>query len=356
MIKSGFSLEVIVTTLMLVISSTPSARSEPKPSVWFAPDSETPDLVDLFDAPSLWESSRPQINVFKFGPKQVTTSSVPKVNTYSDLVKADAFRKLKDWKLSVAIEAPAIKEWDCSGSHPVSLTLEYIRNVRSAGGTVQFIAMDEPLVSGFRSCHLTFEETAARTAAYVKTLLNDPNLSSADRNMEFGDIEPYPSFSIDQLQQWIHALRLSGLKPDFFHLDVDVNDVELHPQIKLAADLHLLQAFLQSQNIPFGVIFWSGRNPESSDQAYYAHVIDYVRRVHLAIGTPDQLIFQSWILRASSSCSPTLPCSMERPRCTSSDPSYCGSHSIPINLPDNSREIFSHTRLINDSLAILADP
>lgn len=356
MTKSGFCLEVFVTTLVLVTGCTPSARAEPNPSVWFAPDAETPDLVDLFNAPSLWENSRAHINVFKFGPMQVSTSSLPKVNTYYDLVKADAFRKLKDWKLSIAIEAPAIKEWDCSGNYPVKATLEYIRNVRSAGGAVQFIAMDEPLVSGFRSCQLAFDEIAARTATYVKTILSDPSLSTADRNMKFGDIEPYPSFSIDQLQQWINALQRSALKPAFFHLDVDINDLEAHPKLDLAADLHLLKAFLQGQNIPFGVIFWSGRNPESSDQAYYDHVIDYVRRVHRAIDTSEQLVFQSWVLRASSSCSLTLPCSTERPRCTSSDPSYCGSHSIPINLPDNSREIFSHTRLINESLAILARP
>jgi hypothetical protein len=356
MAKPGSPLAVLTSALILAMSTAPPARTEPMQLVWFAPDGETPDFLDLFNAPSLWESSRARINVFKFSPMQVSTSSVPKVNTYSDLVKADAFRKLKDWKLSIAIEAPAIKEWDCSGNHPVRVTLEYIRNVRSAGGAVRFIAMDEPLVSGFRSCHLTFDEIAARTATYVKTTLNDPSLSTADRNMKFGDIEPYPFFSIDQLQQWINALQHSGFKPDFFHLDVDVNDVELHPQLDLAADLRLLKVFLQSKDIPFGVIFWSGRNPESSDQAYYDHVIDYVRRVHDAIGVSEQLIFQSWVLRASSSCSLTLPCSIERPRCTSSDPSYCGSHSIPINLPDNSREIFSHTRLINDSLAILASP
>jgi len=356
MIKSVLSLGIIVTTLVLVVGCTSSARTEPAQSVWFAPDAETPDLLDLFNAPSLWQRSRAYIDVLKFGPMQVSTSSIPKVNTYSDLVKADAFRKLKNWRISVAIEAPAIKEWDCSGNFPAKVTLEYIRNVRSAGGAVQFIAMDEPLVSGFRSCHLTFDEIAARTTTYVKAVLNDSSLSTADRNMKFGDIEPYPSFSIDQLQQWVNALQSSGLKPDFLHLDVDVNDVELHPQFDLATDLRLLKAFLQSKNIPFGVILWSGRNPESSDQSYYDHVIDFVRRVHLAIDTSEQLIFQSWVLRASTSCSLNLPCSIERPRCTSSDPPYCGSHSIPINLPDNSREIFSHTRLISDSLAILAEP
>jgi hypothetical protein len=354
--KIAFSIQVFATVIVFVSGCTTSARTESNPSVWFAPDSDTPDLVDLFNSPSLWETSRAHINVFKFSPLQVSTSSSPKLNNYFDLVKADAFRKLKAWKLSVAIEAPAIKEWDCSGNTPVRVTLEYVRNVRSAGGAVQFIAMDEPLVSGFRSCQLSFDEIATRTSTYVKAILSDPGLSTADRNMKFGDIEPYPFFSIDQLQQWINALQLSGLNLSFFHLDVDVNDVELHPRLDLATDLRLLKTYLQSKNIPFGVIFWSGRNPESSDQAYYDHVIDYVRRVHRAIDTAEELVFQSWVLRASRSCSLTLPCSIERPRCKASDPAYCGSHSVPINLPDNSREIFSHTRLINDSLVILASP
>lgn len=354
MLKIGFSLQVFVTSLALVSGCTNTGRTEPNTSVWFSPDAETPDLINLFNTPNQWEKSRAHINVFKFSPLQVSTSSLPKLNTYFDLVKADAFRKLKAWNLSVAIEAPAIKEWDCSGNAPVKVTLEYVRNVRSAGGAVDFIAMDEPLVSGSRSCHLSLDQIAATTAKYVRTTSTDPSLATADQNIKFGDIEPYPSFSIDQLQQWINSLQLNGLNLDFFHLDVDVNDVELRPQLDMAADLSLLKTFLQSKHIPFGVIFWSGRDPESSDQAYYDHVIDFVRRVHRAIDSSDELIFQSWVLRASRSCSPTLPCSAALPRCIASDPPYCGSHSVPINLPDNSSEVFSHTRLINDSLAIFA--
>lgn len=356
LIRLGMRLALIVLIFLVGTGTTLLARSDEVASVWFSPDSETPDLLDLFKNPEAWGKTRTRLNVFKFGPRQVSTSSSSNLNTLSNLVQADAFRKLKQWGIAVAIEAPAVKEWDCTSKRAAKIAFEYIQNVRMAGGEVSYVAMDEPLVSGLRSCQLTLEEAAARTANYVRDVLKDASISPVDRKVGFGDIEPYPSYSVDQLKQWISALQMNGFEPSFFHLDVDLNNVDLHPKIDLADDLRALKIFLQHEGIPFGIIFWSGRDPENSDEDYYNRVLDYVRKVHVAVGRPEQSIFQSWVLRVSRSCSAGLSCGIKNTRCSPLDPAYCGSRSVPVNLPESSMQVFSHTRLINESLRILGGP
>jgi hypothetical protein len=79
------------------------------------------------------------------------TSGVPEnppVNSFDDLVKVGAFQKLRSWGIDVAIEAPAIKPWDCTAIKAKEMTADYIKNVKKANGLVRFIAMDEPLASG----------------------------------------------------------------------------------------------------------------------------------------------------------------------------------------------------------------
>jgi hypothetical protein len=129
--------------------------------------------------------------------------------------------------------------------------------------------------------------------------------------------------------------------------------VDVHPEIKLTSDLRALKAFFAAEGIPFGVIFWSGYDPENSDRSYYEHVIKWVRQVRAAIGEPDQAILQSRVLRVSQSCSTGVLCGAKNTRCSAADPAYRGLRSVPVNLPEGDPRILSHTRLVNESLAIL---
>ena len=62
---------------------------------------------------------------------------------------------------------------------------------------------------------------------------------------------------------------------------------------------------------------------------YYNSTMQWVQTVRGAIGVPQHSIFQSWILNGD------------------------GVLDVPINLPENDPTIYSHTRLINDGLAVL---
>jgi hypothetical protein len=126
------------------------------------------------------------------------------------------------------------------------------------------------------------------------------------------------------------------------------------PKLNLNDDLQTLESFFRAARIPFGVVLWSGYDPESSDRSYYTHVMRWAARVHAAIGAPDQTIFQSWVRRSSVKCVAGVHCGpSNRWMCSPAD---CGKASVPINLPDGDPAIFSHTRLINDALAILKRP
>jgi hypothetical protein len=141
-------------------------------------------------------------------------------------------------------------------------------------------------------------------------------------------------------------------------LDVDVNDVDVRgARLDLASDLRDLRSFFQAEGIPFGIIFWSGHDPEPTDISFFNHVMDWVRRVRAAIGKPDQSIFQSWVRRSSITCNGQIRCdSANNLKCSSADPEYCGKRSVPINLPESDATVFSHTRLINEALSVLDMP
>jgi hypothetical protein len=138
-------------------------------------------------------------------------------------------------------------------------------------------------------------------------------------------------------------------------MDANVHFLDVHPDIDLAAGLRAYRDFFKGQNMPFGVIFWSGYDPAPTDEAYYNRVMAWVRRVHAAIGAPDQSVFQSWVSRSIPKCTDTdMECNVSKLSCPPGDKAGCGEKSVPINLPENDPRIYSHTRLISDASKTLA--
>jgi len=346
-----------ILSVLLFLTLTASAAWAREPAaVWFSPGPETPDYTDLFSKPQLWPKARQHVDVIKLGPNQAFARA-GQANDLAALQRVDAFRKMQQWNIDIAIEAPAVKEWDCSGQgntkdprvhgNAEAATASYIKNVFTAGAHVKFVAMDEPLRSGFGDCHETIDQVAAKTAAYVKTLRSDPNMAAWAPGLAVGDIEPYPSYRIDQLIQWTRTLERNGFKPAFFHLDVDVYDVNFRGnKLNFNGDMRALQSFFNAEGVPFGIVFWSGYDPEPTDASYYNHVVSWAHRVRAAIGVPEQSIFQSWVRRSSIKCTAEVRCGRANHwMCSPADPPYCGKSSMPINLPEHGPS--SHTRLIN---------
>jgi hypothetical protein len=339
----------LVLMVMVLTCLDGYARAAPVTSIWFGPDNDTADLVDLFQQPQLWTQARSKVSVLKLGPQQVSDGGARHRNSLSDMRKADAFQLLRSWGIKLAIEAPVIKKWDCTGTNTLGYTLKLIQNVKESGGQVDYISMDGALVDGLRDCGDTIETAAAKTASYIK------QLKSQQPNIDVGETEPYPANSVEQIRRWYAALAANGAKPAFFHMDANVHFLDVHPDIDAAAGLRAYRDFFKGQNIPFGVIFWSGYDPAPTDEAYYKRVMAWVRRVYAAIGAPDHSVFQSWVSRSTPKCTDTdVACNTSKLRCGPGDPGGCGEKSVPINLPEGDPRIYSHTRLIDDASRILA--
>jgi len=99
----------------------------------------------------------------------------------------------------------------------IANSLASIRAIQSAGGSVDYIAQDEPFVSGReRVCGgPALEPTADRVATYVA------GVKAAFPKVAIGLIEAYPFSSADQIEAQVSLLQARGATPAFLHMDVD---------------------------------------------------------------------------------------------------------------------------------------
>ncbi|MEX0865046.1 MAG: hypothetical protein WD269_09265 [Acidimicrobiia bacterium] len=320
----------VTSTTLAATTTTAPPLDLTEPLVWFAPNMASTDFVELFSEPEAWATARAEVNVFKFYSANLFPDPCEICGDISlgVLADADAFSLLGEWGKPIAIEVGAVYEGGCRGDatfeHDAGVVID---NVARSGGAVRIVAMDEPLLHGgvkpmTGSCDYTPAEAAAETAAFVAAL------HTAHPTIIVGDIEPYPHYSVAELQEWITALQHNGVVPAFFHLDVDMERVRVEGH-DVAADLATMQRFVEDRDIVFGVILTSNWTQAGTDQAYYQSTMEWVRRVE-AIGRPQHVIFQSW-----------------------QGPAANGDHEVPINLPDADPETYSHTRLILEGLASL---
>lgn len=310
----------------------PSPTPMPSEQVWFGPNMGSQDFPDLFTKSEQWSEARSRIKVLKFFPQNLVYSPSPLLgdNTLNAFVRVDAFRKLMEWGIAIDIDVGAVKEWGC-GKKEFRQANEAIQNVLAHGGVVTILDMDEPfmggeLVANGLTCGFTMEQTADATARFVEMV------KRAYPDMLVGETEPYPYFSVTELEQWILALEDRGVRLAHFHIDIDpvyARDLRLD----VAADLRVLSRFLQEHGIPFGVILTSDWTAAGSNRAYFESTLAWVSTVHAAIGRPQHVVFQSW------QGDPT-------------DRAHQGLHWVPINLPENDPAVYSHTRLILEGLDV----
>lgn len=312
---------------------TPAPISVSSDLVWFAPNFGSQGFVELFTQPDQWTEARSRVDVFQFYADNVIGKepcSICGDNSLEAFIRAKAFQKLTDWGIGIGIElGPIYPDWDCSGDTVYGNAHKAIQNIHYNNGEVAFLSMDEPLMYGQldingKKCDYNMEETAAITAHYIE------RLTSAHPGIAVGDIEPYPHFSIAELEDWILALEAQGVTPAFFHLDVDTERVREEKR-SVAIDLRTLEQFCNEHGIPFGVIFTSNWTAAHSDKTYFNSAMGWARTVNAAIGKPQHVIFQSWQGPASN-----------------------GAHEVPANLPESAPSVFSHTRLILEGLEVFA--
>ena len=315
------------------ITATPAPTPMPSDLVWFAPNMGSRDYPDLFTEPEQWSIARSRINVFKFYTQNVLEypCAICGDNTLSAFVDVQAFQKLTEWGIAISVEVGAVKEWGCTGKEEFRVAKEVIENIQANGGTVSILAMDEPFIGGQlvtngHSCGYDMEHGATVTSQFIR------QVNASFPYIIVGDIEPYPYFSVPELEDWLLTLENRGITPAFFHLDVDIERVRVEGS-NVKADLQELSQFFQGHGIPFGVIFTSNWHAAGSDRAYFDSTLGWIRTVNDAIGKPQHVIIQSW---------QAAPADRENKEI----------HDVPINLPENDPSAYSHTRLILEGLEV----
>jgi hypothetical protein len=289
-------LPVLLAALLLSLSVTGSHAAPDPDRVWFCPGPGTIDFVRLFEHPEEWAHARQLVSVFKFYQQHTQTpaSSIVGPNTYAALARAGVFRTLKNWGKKTSIEVGAVKEFYCtpdaSGMNAaIAGTLESVRAVEAAGGSVASLSMDEPFVSGrLKVCGgPALEPTADRVATYVS------GVSAALPNVRIGLIEAYPFSSADAIERIVQLLKARNVTPAFLHMDVDWH---LSGAAAFKRDMPRIQALCATEKIPFGIII---TGYDGNADALYA--IDAYGITGLIADTfpswdraPDQLILQSW--------------------------------------------------------------
>jgi hypothetical protein len=130
------------------------------------------------------------------------------------------FGQLKDWKIRVAMEVGALKEWGQTGAKTFASEQPIWDRLQGLGANLYAIAMDEPLCCARLQLHKPDDYAVEETANYIALVRQHyPDLL-------IGDIETYPSMTIEDNERWIEALQkklaeknVRGL--DFYRLDVD---------------------------------------------------------------------------------------------------------------------------------------
>jgi hypothetical protein len=292
--------------------------------VWFAPNLGSPDMLGLFTQPQAWSKARGSVGVFKFYEQHLISerpADCPSCgpNLLPAFEQAGAFGQLRDWGVAIAVEVGVIKGHTCAPEANAALALTAIRNVELRGGSVRYLAMDEPLL-GAGDCKIGLEQAAKDVAAFAR------QVHAAYPSVGIGELEPYPEFGVPKLTAWMAALQGEGFAPAFIHLDVD-RQRSATSGLDVAVDLQNLKKLVDVQQIPFGVVFWGA---DGTDEAgYAADVLSWVDTVRQAIGEPTHSVFQSWSRSAD------------------------GRFVVPRNLPETDSATMTHTRLLNDGLRAL---
>ena len=286
---------VVSVTLLFGASSRAAA---PTDRIWFAPGPGTLDYVQLFENPEQWPHARQLFDVFKFYQQhtQLPPPSSVGPNSYTALANAGVFRTLNGWGKKTAIEVGAVKDFYCtpdaSGMQSaVSASVQSVQAIQSAGGTVTYLAMDDPFAAGQAPVcgGPALEPTADRIATYFT------GVTSGAPSVKIGWIEAYPLAREPDIERAIALLNARGVHPAFLHMDFALNGVKVF-RTDFAADMTRLKSVCASAGIPFGIIVWGS---DGDADALYALGAE---RVMNAItdafpswdALPDQIIVQSW--------------------------------------------------------------
>jgi hypothetical protein len=199
--------------------------------------------------------------------------------------------EVKRRHLELALEiGPLVRSAECGSWSeaygPPGDVEKHLQRIRSNGGELRYVAMDEPFWYGHRDpsgCRLSAAQLAQQLAATLASMRRIfPGLQLGDIEVVNGERE-----WISELAQWADAYRAATGEPlAFLHADVAWSEAAIHNLGPLAGEL-------AKRHIPFGIIYTAAdvvSEMEWTESAVRHFVeIEQILNIH-----PDAAIFGSW--------------------------------------------------------------
>jgi hypothetical protein len=287
----------VVTALLLSGASWTAGLQSSSPSrVWFAPLPPMPtrpgreyigsgDFMSLFSRKARWKQAARRIQVFKLYGEWVDGASFLQLRS--------VIRDLKRRRIALALElGPLQATADCGqgveGFGGPSSGVSTVSRIKVAGGTLAYIALDEPfffgsLYDGANACHWTAERIAQQVAEYIRAV------RTVFPHIVVGDIEPLagrgdPGAYTRWMDTYAHV---TGAELPFFDLDVDFN------RFDWVQETAQLESAAQARGMRFGLIYIGAG---ATDLEWSRSAEDRIAKYELTSGLrPDDVIFQSWL-------------------------------------------------------------
>jgi hypothetical protein len=258
--------------------------------------------MDLFALGAPWAQGASHVSVFKLYAEGVLGDQFGR---FSDTQLQEIFSFLKQHNIALALEwGLLIPSGGCGvgieGFTASGVAQMVVDRITENGGTLNYLAMDEP----FQHAHDVCNWTPQQVATNALTSLNV--LKGGFPGLIIGDIEVVPdifSASPDWLQQysaWMDAFQeASGSRLAFFDCDTGFTSTWMN-------DVKAVRAETAARGIPLGVIY-NGLQSDSSDTQWITHAQRLFTNFELSYGQPDQAIFQSWTAFPLHALPETMP-------------------------------------------------
>lgn len=266
------------------------------PLVWFAPLPPLPvvtgrsftgsdDFMKLFEPDAPWQAAAGKVQVFKLYGEWVGYATQTQLKTVVDNAQQRGF--------ALAMEFGPLDAEDCGegieGFSGVSYAVSAAKRIKSAGGTLHFLAMDEPYYYGHfydgpNACHWSAEKIAQEIDDFSQAM------KEVFPDILIGDTEALAgSASAEGFKEWLEVFRsVNGYDPAFLHMDVDWS------RPSWADEVIAIEEYGDQLNVPVGIIY-GGNGFDPSDEEWLSAAGERVKTLELEKGgAPDHILFQSW--------------------------------------------------------------
>ncbi len=290
---------VIVTSTENALQPQPNIKPpnlDALPLIWFAPLPPLPvvqgrpftgsdDFMQLFETNAPWQTVAGKVHVLKLYGEWVGYASETQLKQVVQNAQSRGF--------ALAMEFGPLDAGDCGegieGFSGVGYAVSAAKRIKSVGGTLHFLAMDEPYFYGHfydgpNACHWSAEKIAAEIDRFVRaTKAVFPDILIGDTEALAGNA------TADDFNTWIETFRaVNGYDLAFLHMDVD------WARPTWAEDVISIEEHASAFNVPVGIIY-GGNAFDPTDEEWLSAAGERVKKLEIEKGgKPDHILFQSW--------------------------------------------------------------